>query len=424
MDVRIESQEGHHVQEMIPGGADLDVPGRLVRGALSPKRPATETAGMADAFPYYAGFSFEWARGKISEHHLASDAVVLDPWNGSGTTTLAANSLGLRAIGIDRNPVANIVARLRCGGNPTLPLVLAPCASGRRRDSSDPLANWFTGRTVHRLREWAHTFSEMPTSSIGTVALFRVVRANSRSFEGSNPTWVKRAKSEADLVDINPADIDKLMVSEQQFLRDRLSSLTRTDAPSGILTADSASLPLASQSVDLILTSPPYLTRIDYAVAYARELAVLDIDIFAEKDLRYALMGTTLTRTQQPSLTLGTVATDLLEQVASHDSKASSGYYLKQVQQYLRDLSLGMDEVSRVAKSNAEMHLVVQDSYYKDVPVPLAQMCIEEAENRSWNFVKSRPYAVRRLLTSLNKSAQAYKKGEVSETVITFRRTK
>jgi hypothetical protein len=378
---------------------------------------------MADAFPYYAGFSFEWARGKIAEHHLSSDAVVLDPWNGSGTTTLAANSLGLRSIGVDRNPVANTVARLRCGGDPNVSAIQAPL-DGEWSADSEPLENWFNAQTAKRFRAWARTFSVAPDSSTGTVALFRVVRATTKSFEGSNPTWVKRTKSYADLIDIDPIDIDALVVQEQKFLIERLSSIARTAAPSGILTADSSSLPLADDSVDLILTSPPYLTRIDYAVAYARELAVLGIDIFTEKDLRYALMGTTLTRDRQPTLSLGSVATQLLEEVAGHGSKASSGYYLKQVQQYMRDLSLGMDEIARVAKASAEMHLVVQDSYYKDIPVPLAQMCIEEAERRSWDFVKSKPYAVRRLLTSLNKSAQAYKKGEVSETVITFRRNK
>ncbi|MFD8070734.1 DNA methyltransferase [Streptomyces parvulus] len=421
MDVRAEGQEAQHVQEPIPGEADPDVPGRLVRGALTPKRPATETAGMADAFPYYAGFSFEWARGKISEHHLPSDAVVLDPWNGSGTTTLAANSLGIRSIGIDRNPVANTVARLRCSGDPNTPPILTPISS-RTHSGSEPLESWFNPQTAVRFREWAQTFSAELAPNAGIVALFRVVRATTKSFEGSNPTWVKRAKSDAERVDIGRAKLDELIVREQRFLSERLSSVSRTAAPNGILTADSACLPIADQSVDLVLTSPPYLTRIDYAIAYARELAVLGIDIFAEKDLRYALMGTTLTRTQQPALSLGSVATELLAKVASHGSKASSGYYLKQVQQYLRDFSSGMDEISRVVKPSAEMHLVVQDSYYKDIPVPLAQMCIEEAERRSWRFVKSKPYAVRRLLTSLNRSAQAYKKGEVSETVITFRR--
>lgn len=37
----------------------------------------------------------------------------------------------------------------------------------------------------------------------------------------------------------------------------------------------SESLPLSSNSVDAIITSPPYCTRIDYAIATVLELAIL-----------------------------------------------------------------------------------------------------------------------------------------------------
>jgi hypothetical protein len=40
-------------------------------------------------------------------------AIILDPWNGSGTTTYAASTLGLSSIGIDLKPVMIIVARAR-----------------------------------------------------------------------------------------------------------------------------------------------------------------------------------------------------------------------------------------------------------------------------------------------------------------------
>ena len=37
--------------------------------------------------------------------------MILDPWNGSGTTTYAASQLGYTSRGLDLNPVMNIVAR-------------------------------------------------------------------------------------------------------------------------------------------------------------------------------------------------------------------------------------------------------------------------------------------------------------------------
>ncbi|KUN07174.1 hypothetical protein AQI95_11550 [Streptomyces yokosukanensis] len=64
--------------------------------------------------------------------------------------------------------------------------------------------------------------------------------------------------------------------------------------------------------------------------------------------------------------------------------------------------------------------MVVQDSYYKDEPVPLADICIDEAEVRGWGLVLNEQFPVKRTLTTLNKSAREYKKAQVSESVITF----
>ncbi|MFF0091389.1 hypothetical protein ACFYSF_15735 [Streptomyces canus] len=253
------------------------------------------------------------------------------------------------------------------------------------------------------------------------MAIFRAVRSLTKSFEGSNPTWVKRAKEPDQLLNVTRSKMDEMFQAEQLFLKYRLGAIHRTTAPVSLVTADSAALPVSSRSVDVIVTSPPYLTRIDYAVAYARELAVLGIDVFSEKKLRKALMGTTLTRASSSSRNgLGSKANDLLLEISRHESKASSSYYMKQANQYLADLNAGMLEAARVSKHSAEMHLVVQDSYYKDVLVPLAEICIEEAQRQGWELQAHEEFPVRRLLTALNTSAQAYKKGDVSESVITF----
>jgi hypothetical protein len=56
---------------------------------VTPKRPRSESPAAVDLLPYYAGFSYEWVKGIVSQS--GSGDIVLDPWNGSGTTTLAAS---------------------------------------------------------------------------------------------------------------------------------------------------------------------------------------------------------------------------------------------------------------------------------------------------------------------------------------------
>ncbi|MBT2903067.1 DNA methyltransferase [Streptomyces sp. McG8] len=413
-------------QPELPGVAALDR-GRG-RSALSPKRPSEDTSGLADVFPYYAGFAYDWARALLAAQELPTNAVILDPWNGSGTTTLAAQHEGYRAIGIDRNPVANIVARLRVASFTQSPFLTEHASVPNRATSpaADPLTAWFDEPSALRIRDWAEHLSTLPSekSALAYVALFRTVRSLTRSFEGSNPTWVKRAKSEEELVQIDASSFDAAVEQEQEFLARRICEAPRIPStPAQIATADSSNLPVATSSIDSILTSPPYLTRIDYAVAYTRELALLGVDISQDRTLRSALMGTTLIRGDTyADFPMGSIAESLLSDVSSHSSKASNGYYRKQTIQYLKDLSQGLDEATRVVKPGGYLHLVVQDSFYKDVPVKLADICIEEAELRGWALVQRDPYPVRRTLTSLNKAARRYKKSEVAETVVTLRK--
>src|SRR3989338_5969494 len=80
---------------------------------LSPKRNKRLQTGWEGFFPYYAGYPELFARELLMSANLPRHAGVLDPWNGSGTTTFTASALGLSSIGIDLNPVMIVVARAR-----------------------------------------------------------------------------------------------------------------------------------------------------------------------------------------------------------------------------------------------------------------------------------------------------------------------
>jgi len=76
-------------------------------------KPTRKRTGVEAWFPYYAGYSSEFVRKALSGLGVTPGCTVLDPWNGSGTTTSVADALGFRAIGFDINPVAALVAAAR-----------------------------------------------------------------------------------------------------------------------------------------------------------------------------------------------------------------------------------------------------------------------------------------------------------------------
>lgn len=121
----------------------------------NPKLTVHDRKSVSSWFPYYAGFSHRFARQILSEAILSDKSRILDPWNGVGTTTYVAATLGLDALGIDLNPAMVIVAKARliptAEQNSLLPLcreILRKARSDRHNSSGDPLDPWLVQRSA------------------------------------------------------------------------------------------------------------------------------------------------------------------------------------------------------------------------------------------------------------------------------------
>jgi len=150
----------------------------------SPKQTTAER--HSSLFPYYAGFSEAFVRDALDALQATADQIVLDPWNGSGTTTAVAKQGGLTSIGIDINPALAVVARAR--------LATKKDVSAARQLSKDG------GRTLSQtfLREMCRAPYNSATRSILLLAVFRLTRRKLRDREriGTNPTWWQLTLSE------------------------------------------------------------------------------------------------------------------------------------------------------------------------------------------------------------------------------------
>src|SRR5205809_481476 len=83
-----------------------------LQGVSTTKRGFKEQAGLHGWHPYYAGYAEKFVDDTIGILANKGD-LILDPWNGSGTTTLAAQKRGYQAIGIEINPVMAIHSKAK-----------------------------------------------------------------------------------------------------------------------------------------------------------------------------------------------------------------------------------------------------------------------------------------------------------------------
>ena len=64
-------------------------------------------------FDYKQGYAEELVTTLLQQAHLKPNQYVLDPFNGVGTTQVAAKALGYNSVGLDINPVATLAAKVK-----------------------------------------------------------------------------------------------------------------------------------------------------------------------------------------------------------------------------------------------------------------------------------------------------------------------
>jgi hypothetical protein len=420
----------------------------------SPKVLRVESVGRASWYPYYAGFSPAFAAGALRSLELPKGARLLDPWNGAGTTSQAACEAGLDPLGFDINPAMVVIAKARLldtNVRGSLRVLGTRIAQKARADTGlvaaadDPLHNWFSPSGANGVRALERAIRYYLVASVGThntptdadqlsslaafyyVALFRTVRQLLRRFQTSNPTWLRipgtpaRIRPRADAVVTIYGDNVRSMAASMGAEGRTASVLGPTHAR--IAQGDSRTLALEAGSIDGVLTSPPYCTRLDYAVATRPELAVLGYGPAQFRTLRESMLGTAAIASTRvdASPRWGPSCNRLLELMAKHKSKASATYYLKTHLQYFDGLYNSLAEIHRVSRLGAPCTFVVQDSHYKEIHNDLAQITIEMSSVLGLSLKSRREFAVVNILAASHPHIRSYRpKITAQESVLTF----
>ena len=415
----------------------------------SSKRGRNERQGVHAWHSYYAGYSEQFTVDVLQCLSKPND-LVLDPWNGSGTTTFAAQKLGLLSLGVEINPVMTIHARAK-----SLHLVKRSDELLRIRDSliqkasltlekrqikkTSELDRFAASNVIDTLLslrdaiflmlssaslpEFAENLltkkeSIKYTSDIQAFflsAIFRVFRKTGSFGKGSNPTWLiikdpVRQYSREDCLALFYETIDSMLGD--------LSASFRPDCKTGpfmIVNGDSRDIPIKNSSVDIVITSPPYCTRIDYAVSTKPELLLLGFSDEQFDKLRRATTGAPVIvdKTIQVNQNWGNTCKDFLDSVAKHKSKAARSYYLPNYLQYFKDAFISLSEIARVLKNKGKAAIVVQSSYFKEIELPLGIIYEEMASCLGMQAEIARREVVKQHMAHINNKSSGYLKNKV-----------
>jgi tRNA G10 N-methylase Trm11 len=426
----------------------------------TPKLPGERRTGSGSWYRYYAGFSADFVRDVLRDLDLGADELIADPWNGSGTTTAVADELGLAAWGGDINPAMVVIAKARLIGWRVRPseislgeaIIDATQSPAIWKTDDEPLRVWFRCDAAGRIRALERSIAALldpgfsaadrtvsrvsalsPLAAFFYLALFRTVRQLLTPFRCSNPTWIRRPKDDHHRLFPETRTIQGLFRQQVKRMIDmdakassgpgfRAASHLRhepspndrvhlVDSPRSptLSVAESTDLPLPTNSVGAIISSPPYCTRIDYAVATSPELAILGLGREGLRQLRETMIGSSTVRTDEPPADprWGNTCRRLLTAIRRHSSKASATYYLRNHLQYFDGLFRSLCELDRVLRPGAPCVLVVQDSHYKDIHNDLPTITTEMTQSLGWEMAQRHRYESTRHLGRVHGTTNA-----------------
>ena len=259
---------------------------------------------------WIAGFSGEFARNAITQFMLPAslaassekaDFVVLDPFAGVGTTLVEANRLGLNSVGFEINPFAALVCRVKLSAAGVCLRQLRDCvagyesfmesASGQKPQSSPPAGFRsripFFSPAVERkvlLSLDYMAYLPPPVKDLFRVAFASVmVEFSNYSYEPSLSTRPAAGKALVDDAEVGrvlsaklydmAADIAELQ--DETILRQTQGEGSKSGGRDGERERrpawrvyeqsffDSESC-LEAASIDLVVTSPPYMNNYHY----------------------------------------------------------------------------------------------------------------------------------------------------------------
>lgn len=413
----------------------------------SPKVRPKDREGVHSWCNFYSAFSESFAFAGLSLLRRSVDDIVLDPFLGSGTSAVAACKCGNPFIGVDLDPFSVLLSRAKIASKvdseKVFSLLTKHPAKLKRPVSSRETSILFSHEDFIYAQQvfenisidmnsdhdrcWAMILDDpmksfdthaVALASIGIAAQFACKIA-----KGSNPVW-KRVPEPGEIIHITPLkqkslDIALKMCQDLQDSRDQ-----RNPHSALFKTGDARSLTIQNNSIDLVITSPPYLNRLDYVVDHLPPLTLLQGFLNINIDLlRRQMIGTTkiIDKEGLVDSSWGRRCADVLSAIKHHKSKASETYYYWNYYHYFKDIYTVLAGLKRKCRKGALGLFVLQNSYYKEIDIPTSEIICEMASNIGFSGEVIRCENVRSHLGTLNPSQRKnVPNKQLTEKVIQF----
>jgi site-specific DNA-methyltransferase (cytosine-N4-specific) len=247
------------------------------------------TSQVSAVHPYPAKFIGE-IPGTLLDHLPVEDGTcVLDPFVGSGTTLVESQRRGHQSYGIDLNPIACLISRVRTG--PNVPALVdageavaqraLADSSGTQRDDIPNVDHWFrsdVSRVLHKLEQAIGDAAPETIDALRLALSAIIVRVSNQD---SDTRYAAVSKT------VSASDVYRLFSVSVRRIDAALNARSWDLASSTVIEHDAQSFDydLIPVPVGAIITSPPYPNAYEYWLYHKYRMYWLRKDPVAVRDL-------------------------------------------------------------------------------------------------------------------------------------------
>jgi len=286
-------------------------------------------------YPYKGKFHPQMIRALLNIISLKQGDIVFEPFSGSGTTALEAQLLGIDFVGIDISPLCVIQGRVKTDSIYVLDEILKL----KNEIILKFMPNLF-GTETNYYKLIKGITSDKRVTNFYNMARLLAVSDNSRRGRDFKTSFIK--------------NLNLMLASVKDFIEIK-KRLNLKLGNVKIEIGDSRDVKLSNNSVDGIITSPPYSIALDYVQNDAHSLEDLGFDVSRMRKDFIGVRGTGRSR----------------------------------VELYNADIEKSYSEMYRVLKPNKYAVIVIGNATYEGKEVKTAEFTIKYMESLGFKLIKN-----------------------------------
>ena len=217
--------------------------------------------------PYPAKFVTELPRTLLKLLPLPRETAVLDPFCGSGSTLVESQRCGVPSVGVDLNPIACLMTRVKTSPLPShfrqwasKVVSAARCAGGAAVPDIPRLDHWFNGQVQSALAALSSEISSTPSAQHDALRLALssiIVRVSNQESDTRYAAIDNGSTSE---------DVHSGFLRAAEYLEGALRDRNYPLAPATVVEGDILEIQHSDigKEIGMVITSPPYPNAYEY----------------------------------------------------------------------------------------------------------------------------------------------------------------